>query len=332
MNITKKLERIQEALYNLLEHESECRICPRECGKNREKGEKGFCQSVNQATLSHAILHFGEEPVLSGSCYQSGDETNNTQHPKGSGTLFFSGCNLKCVFCQNYQLSWHNKGKRISHNELATKMLSLQKQGALNINLVSPTHIIIPILRALKIAYSQGLKLPLLYNSNGYEKLETVKELDGIIDIYLPDLKYFSPKISEKLSGVEDYFFHASQVIEEMYRQQPSLFLDDLGIARKGLIIRHLALPGLTDESIAIIEWISGYISTSVTLSLMSQYHPCFKAPPEVQRHLSLQEYQKVISRAQELSFENMFIQPESFAPEEHLIPDFDKTNPFHWK
>ena len=211
-------------------------------------------------------------------------------------------------------------------------MLCLQKQGALNINLVSPTHIIIPILRALKIAYSQGLELPLLYNSNGYEKLETVKELDGIIDIYLPDLKYFSPKISEKFSGVEDYFSHASQVIEEMHRQQPSLFLDDLGIARKGLIIRHLALPGMTDDSIAIIEWISRYISTSVTLSLMSQYHPCFKAPPEVQRHLSPKEYQEVISRAEELSFENMFIQPESFAPDEHLIPDFDETDPFRWK
>lgn len=331
-NIHKKLERIEEALLNLAKHEIECRLCPRECGINREKEEKGFCNTGSNASISHAILHFGEEPVLSGYYDCIKDKLKDSKHISGSGTIFFSGCNLKCSFCQNYQLSWLNQGKPASHEELALNMLNLQKKGALNINAVSPTHIILPLLKSLKIAYSNGLELPLVYNSNGYEKAEVIKNLEGIVDIYLPDFKYHSPELAEKFSGAADYFQHASLAIKEMFRQQPALLLDDQEIAQKGLIVRHLILPCQITDSFAILEWIAQNLSKSVCLSLMSQYQPSFKAPPEIQRQISFEEYNQVKAKAEELGFETMFIQSESFAPHEHLTPDFNRKDPFLWE
>ncbi len=330
--IDEKIEKIELALENLQSHEQNCRLCPQECGVNRGKGEKGFCKSGNKASLSHALLHFGEEPVLSGCNDWAKDKSKDTFQCAGSGTIFFSGCNLKCLFCQNYQLSWLNQGRSVSEEELAEKMIQLQEKGALNINLVSPTHLILPILKALRLACQLGLKLPVVYNSNGYEKAEVLKELEGIIDIYLPDLKYFSPRVAAKFSNAPRYFEQASSAVKEMHCQQPELILSEKEIASRGLIIRHLVLPGQTDDSLALLSWIAQNLSSSVCLSLMSQYRPCFKAPPEIQRSLTPEEYLQVRAKAEELGFEMMFIQPEPFAHSEHLVPDFNLEQPFKWK
>jgi putative pyruvate formate lyase activating enzyme len=254
------------------------------------------------------------------------------QRSGGSGTIFFSGCNLKCLFCQNYQLSWLNKGNPVSDLELAGMMLDLQGQGALNINLVSPTHVVLPILRALRIACARGLSIPLVYNSNGYDSLAVIGRLDGIIDVYLPDIKYLSPDISKKYSGAADYFENAGPAVREMSLQKPVLELDGNGVARKGLIIRHLVLPGCIEDSLSVLRWIKTSLSPFIGLSLMSQYHPCYKAPGEIRRPLAEVEYREVTSLALELGFENLFIQPEPFAPGDHLVPDFDKKEPFRWK
>ncbi len=323
-----KLRRIELALDSLSGFETDCRVCPRECRVNRHSGEKGFCQSTNKASLSHALLHYGEEPAISGLHDWSLNRTKN----KGSGTIFFSGCNLKCLFCQNYQLSWLNKGKIVTDEELAGMMLNLEKKGALNINLVSPTHQILAILRALRIAYGQGFNLPLVYNSNGYEKVGVLRNLNGIIDIYLPDLKYFDSRVAGKFSGASDYFSQASLAIQEMYLQQPELILDEEEIARQGLIIRHLVLPGQTEDSLTLLEWIKQNLSPSICLSLMSQYYPCFKAPEEIRRPLTRDEYELVIKKAEDLGFESLFIQPISFGPDDHLVPDFNLPDPFRWE
>jgi putative pyruvate formate lyase activating enzyme len=327
----QKIEKIEKALENLIQHEAECRLCPRECRVDRSRGEKGFCQMGNQASVSHAVLHYGEEPILSG--HHDCTKATKTEHHlhQGSGALFFSGCNLKCLFCQNYQLSWFNKGTDFSAEELAASMLNLQEKGALNINLVSPTHLIVPILKALKNAYEQGLRLPLVYNSSGYEKAAIIRQLDDIVDIYLPDLKYFSPLLSAKFSGAVDYFDHASTAIQEMFRQQPELICNDSDVAEKGLIIRHLILPGQSEDSLHILGWIARSFSCRVGLSLMSQYYPRFKAPPCLQKTLDTGEYTKVLDRALKLGFENLFYQSESFPPSEHLLPDFDRGDPFEW-
>jgi putative pyruvate formate lyase activating enzyme len=326
-----KFKRIEKALDNLSGLELECRLCPQECRVNRRAGQTGICQSTNEASLSHALLHFGEEPVLSGIKDCAKAEARDTFQRSGSGTIFFSGCNLKCLFCQNYQLSWLNQGKAVSDEELAGKMLYLQEKGGLNINLVSPTHLLLPILRALRIALEQGLELPIVYNSNGYEKAEVIENLEGIIDIYLPDLKYFSPEVAGRFSSGPDYFEKASLAVKEMHRQQPELLLSEKEVALKGLIIRHLVLPGQVEDSLSILDWIAQNLHTSVCLSLMSQYHPCFKAPAEIQRSLTPEDYGRVITRAEELGFETIFIQPEPFAETEHLVPDFNLKDPFKW-
>jgi putative pyruvate formate lyase activating enzyme len=320
----RKLEAIDKALARLSPLESCCTLCPRNCRVDRSSGQVGLCQTGNLARVSVGLLHYGEEPALSGRGTAAGS--------RGSGTIFFSGCNLKCLFCQNYQLSWLNEGDLKTDEQLAQLMLWLQAQGALNINLVSPTHVVLPILRALRIAYSQGLSIPLVWNSNGYESLEVIEQLRGIVDIYLPDLKYVSSELSKKYSGAPDYFEQARLALQEMYCQQPDLILDEQEIARSGLIIRHLVLPGHTADSIKVLEWIATNLSTSVGLSLMSQYHPCFKAPAELRREITAEEYRQVMNRALELGFEHLFLQPEPFEDDEHLVPDFRRKNPFRWK
>jgi len=195
---------------------------------------------------------------------------------------------------------------------IAAKMLFLEKKGALNINLVSPSHVIIPILRALRIAFQKGLSVPIVYNSNGYEKTETIRHLHGIIDIYLPDLKYFHKRTSEAYSSAADYFELASKALGEMHKQQPDLRLDSKGIATQGLIIRHLVLPGHTEDSIQLLDFIAENISTDVCISLMSQYYPCYRAPTEINRPLSSKEYKKVLLHSQRLGFSTLFIQPDS--------------------
>jgi len=332
MNAAEKIRLIDKALAQMRAQETACRLCPRECGVNRAAGEKGFCESGPQAVVSHALLHYGEEPALSGRPGSEDGIPDREPSPAGSGTIFFSGCNLKCVFCQNYQLSWLGQGREADDSRLAAMMLELQASGALNINLVSPTHFLLPILRALRLACLRGLAVPVVYNSNGYEKAETTALLDGIVDIFLPDLKYFAPEISAKYSNSPDYFAFAGPAIKEMYMQRPVLRLDDREIAHEGLIVRHLLLPGQTRDSGALLGWLAGELSPAVPLSLMSQYHPCFRAPEELRRPLSPEEYREVLQTAEELGFETLFTQPGGFGPAEHLVPDFDLAEPFCWK
>ncbi len=210
-------------------------------------------------------------------------------------------------------------------------MIDLQNKGALNINLVSPTHILLPILEALQKACTQGLRIPLVYNSNGYEKAEVIRHLNGIVDIFLPDFKYFSPELSKALSQAPDYFLHASASIREMSRQTPIFSCDGQDIARKGLIIRHLILPGQSEDSMKILDWMDQNLGDGFALSLMSQYKPCHIAPPDLQRSLDVEEYSRVVGKAHDCGFETLFIQPEPFTSREHRIPDFERKNPFNW-
>jgi putative pyruvate formate lyase activating enzyme len=314
----RKLELVEKAITRLSPLESACTLCPRDCRVDRTLGADGVCRTGRIASVSHALLHFGEEPVISGK--------------SGSGTIFFTGCNLKCLFCQNYQLSWLLEGKPVSDEQLAALMLGLQSEGAHNINFVSPTHVVLPILRALRIALSKGLAIPLVWNSNGYDGLEVVRALEGIVDIYLPDLKYHSPAISEKFSEAGDYFVRASESIREMALQQPALDLGPGGTARRGLVIRHLILPGSVEDTLVILKWIRANLSPFIGLSLMSQYHPCFRAPDEIQRGVSDEEYRQAAEEALALGFDTLFLQQEPFQPDEHLVPDFRKEKPFRWK
>jgi putative pyruvate formate lyase activating enzyme len=325
----KKIRLIDRALEKLGPLEACCTLCPRRCRVDRTKGERGICQTGSAASVSHALLHFGEEPVLSG---VDGVRAAGRGDPSGSGTIFFTGCNLKCLFCQNYQLSWLLEGDPVSDAELAGMMLRLQAEGALNVNLVSPTHVVLPILRALRIACADGLELPLVWNSNGYDSLEVIQALEGIVDIYLPDLKYRSPDLSKRYSGAADYFEHASAAIREMSVQRPVLETGPDGSARRGLIVRHLVLPGATADSLAVLDWLAATLSPYIGLSLMSQYRPCHKAPSELRRSLTPEEYRPAAERAAKLVDAHLFLQPEPFAPKEHLVPDFRRKEPFHWK
>ncbi len=324
---------IDRALERLSPLETECTICPRMCRVDRKAAATGICRTGAEARVSHALLHFGEEPVLSGHEDCSRAIGVGVRASGGSGAIFFGGCNLKCLFCQNYQLSWLGEGLPVADAGLAAMMLDLQDRGALNINLVSPTHVVLPVLRALRIAWRRGgLSVPLVYNSNGYDNPDVLALLEGIVDIYLPDLKYVSSALSGRYSSAADYFDKASAAVREMSAQQPVLELDANGIARKGLIVRHLVLPGCAEDSIAVLRWIRGHLSPYIGLSLMSQYRPCYKAPEEIRRAVSPAEYRRVADTALELGFESLFLQPEAFAPDEHRVPDFDRKEPFDWK
>jgi putative pyruvate formate lyase activating enzyme len=314
----KKLELVGKALELLAPLETPCTLCPRVCRVDRTKGADGVCRTGRLASVSHALLHFGEEPVISGR--------------SGSGTIFFTGCNLKCLFCQNYQLSWLLQGEPATDEELAAMMLGLQAKGAHNINFVSPSHVVLPILRALRIALAEGLDIPLVWNSNGYDSLEVIQALEGVVDIYLPDLKYHSPSISKKYSAAADYFPRASEAVKEMSLQRPALDLGPGGTARKGLVVRHLILPGEVEDTLVILRWIRENLSPFIGLSLMSQYHPCFKAPEEIQRGVSAEEYKRAADEALSLGLDHLFLQPEPFRADEHLVPDFRKEKPFRWK
>ena len=314
----RKLELVERALERLEPLEAACTLCPRECRVDRTKGAEGVCRTGRLASVSHALLHFGEEPVISGR--------------SGSGTVFFSGCNLKCLFCQNYQLSWQLEGDPATDEGLAAMMLDLQAGGAHNINLVSPGHVVLPVLRALRVALARGLDLPLVWNSNGYDSLEVVGALEGIVDVYLPDLKYRSPAVSKRYSAAADYFARASEAVREMSLQQPSLDLGPDGTARRGLVVRHLLLPGAVEDTLAVLEWIGANLSPFIGLSLMSQYHPCFRAPEEIQRGVTVEEYRKAADAALALGLDRLFLQPEPFRADEHLVPDFRKARPFRWK
>ncbi len=262
-----------------------CTACPRRCGIDRLNGEKGHCNASALPFVSSVSPHFGEEPPLVG--YY------------GSGTIFFTGCNLNCIYCQNYDISQLYHGETVSYEQLAMYMLNLQERGCHNINFVTPTHQVYAILMALEIATERGLKLPLVYNSGGYDNVETLKILNGIIDIYMPDFKYWHPESGNRLSNVPDYPEVAKQAIKEMYRQVGDLKVDISGVAYRGLIVRHLALPGHIEESKEIIDFI-GSISKGIYLNIMDQYRPEYRACEIdiLKSRVSRDEYNRLIDFA----------------------------------
>ena len=326
----EKISLIEEALSELAANNSDCHLCPRSCHVNRRRGETGFCGVGNFPVVSTSCIHFGEEPCLSG-YYDYKDNVNTGSSLSGSGTVFFAGCNLRCIFCQNYQISWKIHGSVVSPEMLASTFLFLQEKKALNINLVTPTHVILPILEALKRSFALGLKIPIVYNTSAYDSYETISKLGGIIDIYLPDLKYIRKDTAFSYANAPDYPERAVEAIKEMYRQVGNLELDNEGNAKKGLIIRHLILPGCKEESWAILEWIAANLSTRVYLSLMSQFHPGNNVPDEINRGILEEEYNGVVGKAEELGFENVYVQPYPFTSKDHLLPDFNRHNPFSW-
>lgn len=293
-----------------MDYRSDCSFCPRECNVNRNV-TSGFCRMGTSPKVAKAYLHKWEEPCISG--------------VKGSGTVFFSGCNLKCVYCQNYAISHENFGIELSPSHLGRIFLSLQAKGAHNINLVSPSHFVPQINEALN-KVSGSLQIPVVYNSNGYDSIKSLRILEGRISIYLPDFKYFNNETSKKYSCVPDYFETVTSAISEMYRQVGSIEFDENGILKKGMIVRHLILPGRTNESIKIIDWIKSNLPhDGVLVSLMSQYTPLYKASgyPELNRRIIRREYRKVIDHFLKSGFSEGYIQERDSA-EEKYIPDFN--------
>ncbi len=267
---------------------SRCSLCPRKCHVDRRTCSDGYCQSNLKPVISSAGPHFGEEPPLVG------------HH--GSGTIFFTNCNLKCIYCQNCDISQLHDGQEITYEELASVMIHLQQRGCHNINFVTPTHMIYPILRSLEIAVENGLRIPIVYNSGGYDSLTTLKLLDGIVDIYMPDFKYIDEKTGFSLSNARYYPQIARMAITEMYRQVGELKTDAHDIAYRGLIVRHLVLPGYLDESKEIISFISG-LSENIYLNIMDQYRPEYRAVENsnLTRRITKQEYSEILSYAREM-------------------------------
>ena len=287
-----------------------CSMCPRQCGAERnEKSGAGFCGMPSSPVLARAALHFGEEPCISG--------TN------GSGTVFFSGCSLKCCFCQNYSISHNNEGKPVTVERLTEIFRELEYAGAHNINLVNPSHYAVSICKALEL-YTPNI--PIVYNSSGYERVETLKMLDGLVDVYLPDCKYVDSSLSLALSGADDYFSVASVAIAEMVRQTGTAQFDADGIMTKGTMVRHLVLPGHTKNSMQVLDWLSS-IKDHVWVSLMFQYTPCgdVSAHKELQRPLTRRECEKVWEYMDDLGIVNGYVQDRKSAGTT-MIPAFDLT------
>ncbi len=272
-----------------------CRCCPRACGANRLANEKGVCSSTAKLKVHDAAPHFGEEKQLVG--------------VGGSGTIFFSNCNLLCCFCQNWQINHRGDGNLISHEDLADMMLGLQQRGCHNINLVTPTHVMPNIIKALRLAIARGLKIPLVYNTGGYDSLEIVKMLDGIVDIYLPDYKYTEGKLAAKYSsGAADYPEVAAAVIKEMHRQVGILQTDNHGIAQRGLIIRHLVMPQNIAGTDRFVRWVAQDLSLDTYVNIMEQYHPAHKAMeyPELSRRITRAEWLQAMTWAREAGLHNL--------------------------
>lgn len=264
----------------------ECRLCPNECAVNRLNGETGNCHSSYKVLISSYGPHFGEEPELVGFY--------------GSGTIFFTNCNLSCVYCQNYDISQLGIGHEITTEELAEIMISLQRRGCHNINLVTPTHFVSQIVEALIIAIEMGLEIPIVYNCGGYESVETLKLLEDIIDIYMPDIKYSDSEVATRLSGIKNYWNIVRDAVKEMHRQVGDLYIDRKGIAKRGLLVRHLVLPNNLAGSEKVIDFISDEISKETYINIMDQYHPAFNADKydHLNRRITRDEYDKVINYA----------------------------------
>ena len=278
-----ELKQRAEALNQLL---VECRICPNECLAKRTKGKTGECHSTYEVIISSIGPHFGEEPPLVGS--------------NGSGTIFFTNCNLDCQFCQNYDISHLGIGEKASTTDLARAMLQLQRRGCHNINLVTPTHFTPQIVDALVLAIEKGLELPIVYNCGGYESVETLKLLEDIVDIYMPDVKYSIDEYALKYSGIQNYWETVKEAIKEMHRQVGDLNISKRGIAQRGLLVRHLVLPNDIAGSKTVIDFLSNEISTDTYLNIMDQYRPAYHANkyPELNRHITASEYGEVVDYA----------------------------------
>ena len=285
-----------------------CNLCPRNCNVNRSV-EKGFCGSKDKMVVARFSLHKWEEPIISGS--------------NGSGTIFFSGCNLRCIYCQNYKISEELHGKEITPDELADICIKLEKSGAHNINIVTGTHFIPLIKEGLLKAKSLGLSIPIVYNTSSYENVDALEELDGLVDIYLPDLKYYDDNLGIKYSSCKDYFKYASLAIEEMYRQVGKPVIEN-DLIKKGVIVRHLLLPGHLDDSKKIIKYLYDTYKDNIYISIMNQYTPVRKTKyKNLNRKVSDKEYDELINYALDLGIKNAFIQ-EGDTQEESFIPDFD--------
>lgn len=287
-----------------------CKVCPRSCGINRNE-RLGFCKSGASVKLAKAYGHMWEEPCISGT--------------KGSGTVFFSNCNLRCVFCQNHDISQESTGREVSIQRLSEIFLEQQERGFHNINLVNPTHYAPQIIEAIKISKSKGLTIPIVYNSNGYETTDTIDDLEGFIDIYIPDFKYFNDKYAIKYSNAPDYFNIASACISRMVEQTGPCKFDEQGIMTRGVIIRHLMLPGLLFDSKKVVDYIYKSFGDDVYLSLMNQYTPMFHAKdyPEINKRLNPGHYDSLIDHCLEIGYKNAFIQ-ESGTDTTDFVPDFD--------
>ena len=290
---------------------SKCTLCPRNCRVDRAKGELGFCRCADLPVIARAAPHYGEEPCISGT--------------KGSGTVFFSGCNMQCVFCQNSDISINRDGKNVSVSRLAQIFSELEELGVHNLNLVTASHFTDKVVEALKIAKPN---IPVVWNSSGYESVETLKLLDGHVQIYMPDFKYTTSDVALRYSGAKDYPQIAASAIKEMYRQTGKYAIDDDGLLKRGILIRHLILPGRLDDTFDVIDWISEtFPKNSVLFSLMSQFVPLLDNQrfPEISRLITQEEYDRAQSYLSLSRIENGFFQELSSATDE-LIPNFDLT------
>ena len=284
-------QRVEKA-YSIFE---ECRLCPRNCGANRIIGERGYCKAPSQVMVYSAHPHFGEEISLVGK--------------GGSGTIFFSNCNLRCVFCQNWPIAIEGHGKGHSDNQLAAMMLHLQNIGCHNVNLVTPTHVMPNIINATRIAFQNGLRIPLVYNTSGYESVESLEILDGVVDIYLPDFKYMDADIAAKFSsGAFDYPDIAKSAIREMHRQVGLHQMDSRGIAQRGVMIRHLVMPNKVAGTHAFVKWVAENLPKNTYVNIMHQYHVDYKAfdYPEIWRAITVDEYLEAMQWAHEAGLKNL--------------------------
>lgn len=290
---------------------NECRICPHMCKINRNAGQVGRCKSKDTVKIGLYSTHDFEEPCISGE--------------KGSGTIFFSNCNMNCIFCQNYEISQEGKGKEISIDMLADIMLKQQEKGVENINLVTPTSYAYQIIEAIKLAKQKGLNLPIIYNTNGYENTETIKALNGYIDVYLPDLKYFDNDLAKKYSKVNNYFEVAIEAIKEMINQVGEPQFNKDGIIEKGVIIRHLVLPNYIYNSKKVLKWIKENIPSYIYVSIMAQYFPTYKAKEDeyINRKITTEEWKEIEDYVEEIGIENGFIQ-ELGEHEEEYVPKWE--------
>jgi len=291
---SKEIKKRGFELYNRL---SNCDICPRECKVNRIMGQKGVCGSDYRLFISSYHLHFGEEKIISGY--------------SGSGTIFFTNCSLKCIFCQNYEISHLGEGYEIEIEQLAKIMLNLQNLGAHNINLVTPTHYLPQILLSLSIAIQYGLKIPIVYNTSGYEKVEILKYLNGIVDIYLPDAKYMDSEISLKYSKAKDYPEINLNALIEMKRQVKNYEFDNRGVILRGVVVRHLILPNNIENSKKVLKKLYDNFGKDILISLMTQYYPCFKAigDPQIGRRINKEEFNEILNYFRELGFDESLVQ-----------------------